>query len=86
MPSGSYYRPGTDGAVIGLVAVTYDIVQAVPSRGLYVGAAGNATLVMEDGSTMTVVGLVAGMVYPFACVRVSSSGTTIAAASLAFAY
>ena len=46
------------------------------TRGIYVGGAGNAVLVDEDGTTCTFTGLLAGVVYPFRCKRINSTNTT----------
>lgn len=49
---------------------------AIPTRGLYVGVSGNVKVDMIDGSTLTFVGLAAGIIHPLAVRRVYSTGTT----------
>lgn len=46
------------------------------TRGLYVGGAGDAVVVFNDGTEVTLVGLQAGVVYPFRVKQVKSTGTT----------
>lgn len=47
------------------------------TRGLYVGGAGNVTVVMQgDGSTVLFTGVPAGTVLPIAVARVKATGTT----------
>lgn len=61
------------------VAVTASDATSIPAtRGLYVGGAGNATLVFEDGTEVALVGLLAGVVYPFRVTKVKSTGLTAA--------
>lgn len=60
-------------------SVEYELADA-----LYVGAAGDATVLMEDGATVTLVGLAAGTVYPIRTRRVNATGLT--AASLVALY
>jgi len=44
--------------------------------GLYIGGAGNVSLVDDSGNTVIFVGLLVGTIYPFACTRVNSTSTT----------
>jgi hypothetical protein len=47
------------------------------SRGIYVGVSGNVVLQLEDDATsVTYVGLAAGMVHPFSVAKVIRTGTT----------
>lgn len=46
------------------------------TRGIFVGGAGNAAVVMANGDAVTFTGLVAGLVYPFQLSIVKSTGTT----------
>jgi hypothetical protein len=48
------------------------------SRALYVGAAGNLKATFAHGSIVTIAGLLAGQVYPFALTKVFSGSTTAA--------
>lgn len=70
----------------GVVSITYRGAEAVTKsdtvaltnvcRALYVGGAGNAAVLMADGTTVTLTGLLAGNVYPVALQRVNSTNTT----------
>lgn len=63
---------------LGAVAITgSDQVFTVPVRGVYVATAGNLECTMSDGTTPTFIGLLAGMVYPFAVTEIRDAATTI---------
>jgi hypothetical protein len=48
-----------------------------PTRGLYIGGAGNIVVDMADGgSSIPFVGLLGGGVYPFQVTRIYATGTT----------
>lgn len=47
-----------------------------PTRALYVGGAGNASVVLQDGATVTLTGLLVGTIYPVRVKRVNLTGTT----------
>ena len=47
-----------------------------PTQALYVSVAGNASLVFEDGTTLTINGMLIGEIYPFRVTRVRLTGTT----------
>lgn len=47
-----------------------------PARGLYIGSAGNANLVMPNGDVVLFEGLLAGTILPVRCTRVNSTSTT----------
>jgi hypothetical protein len=60
----------------GAVAVVLDQdVTAKNARGLYVGVAGNLSVVMSDGSAVTFTAVPAGTVLPIRVKQVTSSGT-----------
>lgn len=46
------------------------------TRALYVGGAGDVACITVNGSTVTFVGMVAGMLYPLRLKRVLSTGTS----------
>ncbi len=48
------------------------------TRGLYIGVAGDVTLTMESGGSITFVGVLAGSILPVRCTQVLSTGTTAA--------
>lgn len=48
-------------------------------RGLYIGGAGNVSVVTPGGQTVTLTGLAAGMWHPIRVSRVRSTGTTATA-------
>lgn len=51
---------------------------AYPTRGLYVGSAGDVAVVMVNGDAVTFSTLAAGIVHPLGVIRVKSTGTTAA--------
>lgn len=69
---------GVTGAITGAVAVTpHDSTNlAAISRALYVGAAGNVSVVLADGVAVTLVGLAAGVWHPMRVRRVNATLTT----------
>jgi len=46
------------------------------TKGIYVGVTGNLRVLMVDGTTVTFVGIAAGVIHPIAAVRVYSTSTT----------
>jgi hypothetical protein len=53
-----------------------DLLDFYPTRGLYVGGAGDAVVEFADGTEVTLTGLQAGVVYPFALRIVKDTDTT----------
>lgn len=51
-------------------------VFAGPTRGIYVGGAGNLTVDMADGGSVTFVGVLAGSLLPIQVTKVYASGTS----------
>jgi hypothetical protein len=51
---------------------------ANPTRGIYVGSAGDVAVVMVNGESVTFSTLAAGIVHPIGVKRVKSTGTTAA--------
>ncbi len=47
-------------------------------RGLYIGTAGDVTLLTKDGSEVVFTGLVSGSILPVRAVRVKATGTSAA--------
>jgi len=47
-----------------------------PTRAIYFGTGGNATLTFADGSIQTFQNLIAGVVYPFSIRGVATAGLT----------
>lgn len=80
MSSLSRMRPATRATAIS----ASDTVEFELCDAFYVGAAGDATVLMEDGNTVALVGLTAGTVYPLRIKRVNATGLT--AASLVALY
>jgi hypothetical protein len=66
----------TSDCAVGAQAITAGTALDTPSRGLYVGVGGTATVTFADGRTVTLVGLIAGLEYPFSIINVSASGLT----------
>jgi len=50
-----------------------------PTRGLYVGISGDVKITTIVGSTITFVGLAAGLVHPIRAIKVFAGGTTATA-------
>lgn len=75
-------QAGLDSPATGIEAVTYDQDFAYLSRGLWVGADGNVSVVTSRGQTVTIVGVKQGTLLPIRIKQVAASGTTVAAASL----
>lgn len=46
------------------------------TRAIYIGTGGNLSVIMQDGSTCTFTGVLAGTVYPLRVSRVRATGTT----------
>ena len=56
---------------------TADIVRADQPMAFYVGGAGDAVLVDNNGTVVTLVGLQAGLIYPIKNIkRINATGTT----------
>jgi hypothetical protein len=66
----------TSDCAVGVQAITPGTPLTTPSRGLYVGVGGTATIQFADGRTATFVGLITGLEYPFSIINVSASGLT----------
>jgi hypothetical protein len=65
--------PATDGAAI-VPSDGSDV--DVTTRGIYVGGAGNLTVVLVGGQTVTLNNVPAGSILPIAATRVKATGTT----------
>ena len=63
-------------------AVTFDVDFDFTSRAIWVGAAGDVSVVLADGSTTVFKGAQAGTALPVAATRVNTTGTTVTAANL----
>lgn len=67
------------GPAIGAASVTpndgADLAK-IPTRGLWIGGAGNVKVDMADGTTVTFVGATAGSILPVQVKRVYATGTT----------
>jgi len=57
-------------------AVTLDTAYGEFATWLYVGGAGNVNLTEWDGTTITLVGLAAGVWHPIYSLQINSAGTT----------
>lgn len=61
----------------GGVAVTpSDTTVLEPTRGIYVGGAGNISLGMADGSMMVLTAIQIGVIHPLSVTRVLATSTT----------
>ena len=75
------YRTGLESPARNAYAVTPDdgTDLTMSSRALWVGAAGNVSVILvNDSGAVTIVGVPAGSLLPFAVKRVRSTGTTAA--------
>ena len=78
MPSITSSNPNPlEGSAAVTVSDSTDLTLA-PCRALWVGASGNVSVVMSDGTTATFVGVNAGTLLPICVRRVRSTGTTVA--------
>jgi hypothetical protein len=72
------YNPDLEGPAGGAFAITpsdsTDLAQA--TRGIYVGGAGNISLITIYGQTVTLVGVVPGTVIPVRANRIKATSTT----------
>ena len=60
----------------GAITPSDTVAHGKPMRALYVGGAGNVVMVNPDGSTVTLIGALAGNVYPLICKRINATSTT----------
>jgi hypothetical protein len=72
------YNSGLDSPALNAEAVTpSDSVSLTnDSRGLFVGGAGNISVLMSGGTTVTFTGVVAGSVLPIRANRINATSTT----------
>lgn len=79
MPTAPEYSNPASGPATNAAAVTpadgTDLPDGI-ARALYIGGAGDVSLVTNGGSTVTFVALVAGTILPVLVKRVRSTGTT----------
>ena len=67
----------TFGAIGGAAVTPADNAKlAKHTRGIYVGVAGDLTVVMRSGDTLTFSGLVAGVIHPIQAIEIKAAGTT----------
>jgi len=66
----------TMSGVARFLSPTSDVQYGEKMRWLYVGVAGDVSFVAWDGSTVTLVGLVAGVFHPIYSLMINSAGTT----------
>ncbi len=72
------YASGLTGPICGGFAISPDDgadIQQV-TRALMVSGAGDVTAVLKNGDTLTLSGLMVGVLYPFRVVRILATGTT----------
>ncbi|MEH6674291.1 spike base protein, RCAP_Rcc01079 family [Sulfitobacter sp.] len=74
----SDYTAGLTGPICGAFDVVPDDAAdlAQVTRGFMVGGAGDVAVTLKSGDAITLVGLVAGVVYPFRVAQVRGTGTT----------
>ena len=62
-------------------AVTLDTDLKFPTKALWIGAAGNVSVVTRAGQTVVIPGVPAGFILPVRVTRVTSSNTSVASPS-----
>lgn len=74
----SDYNTGLTGPLIGGFDATPDDSADLPTlpRALIVAGGGDVALVFKDGTSMTLPGLSAGVIYPVRIARILATGTT----------
>ena len=75
------YMPSeTTGPAVGGFAVTPSdtAVFAQPTRGLYVGTAGDVAVLLLDGTAVTFSAMLAGVIHPLRATQIRATGTTAA--------
>lgn len=61
---------------VGAFTITPGNALVKNTRAVYVGGAGNMAVTMSDGTSVTFVGLLAGLMYPLQLSAVAAGGTT----------
>jgi hypothetical protein len=69
---GGLGSPATDG----LAVTTSDATVLTTTRYIFVGGAGNLSVVMSSGTTVTLTGVIAGSWLPLRVTKVKATGTT----------
>jgi hypothetical protein len=72
------YTAGLTGPICGAFDVVPDDAADLPqvTRGFMIGGPGDVAVTLKSGDAITLVGLVAGVVYPFRVAQVRGTGTT----------
>lgn len=69
--------PQVKPAVKGAAVTPSDSTVLLPTRGLYVGGAGDVAVILaEDDTAVTLTGCSAGLIYPLSVTKVMSTNTT----------
>lgn len=74
-----FHASGLDAPAENAAAITPNDTTDLPdtTRAIYVGGAGNLAVIMAGGgATITLTGVLAGMIYPLRVARVLATGTT----------
>jgi hypothetical protein len=71
------FRPGlSDPLTDGVAVTTSDATVLTTTRAVFVGGAGNLTVVTSAGTTLTLTGVTAGTLLPLRVTKVKATGTT----------
>jgi len=70
------YREGLSTPAMGAFDITPGSALQETTRAVYIGGGGNLECTMDDGSTVTFIGLSAGVIYPLRVSAVASGNTT----------
>jgi Mn-containing catalase len=76
MSETSWRSPLHVNAATGGAAIIPSDSAAVDFNGFYVGGAGNVKVDLYDGSTITLTGVLVGVIYPMKVSKVYATGTT----------
>lgn len=63
-------------AVRGVAVTPSDSATIPPTKGIYVGTAGNLAVTFPDGSVVTFTGIATGIVHPLCVTKVMATNTT----------
>jgi hypothetical protein len=76
LPKGDQAVRTFSSAQSAVVVSPSDTNTLAPTRGLYIGGAGNIAVTMSDGTTVTFTGVTAGVIFPVSVTQVKATGTT----------
>ncbi len=72
----SNYSAGIVAPAMGGAIVVLDTAFTYPSRGIWVGGAGNVSALLSNGDTVILIGVLAGTLLPLRATKITTSGTS----------